>query len=493
MLDQMDLGPKLAKGEFKLQMDQMGIQLGELHRKIHDLGIPAIIVFEGWDAAGRGTLINELILRLDPRGFKVFANNLCHGDVTAHPFLWRYWNTTPAAGKIMIYDKSWYDAVLSDRIDGVTKNDQVPTLYDEIVSFERQLADSGCLLIKFFLHITKKEQKKRMDELENDPATRWRVGDVEWRRHRKYEESLALIEETLSRTDRDCSPWTPVAAMDRRFAAAKICQTVIDVLTQRIQRVESGKQAPPVSELAVKPAEIPTSILDTIAMPKEWKPDQYEKELDRWGKKLHELHYETYKKKIPVLILFEGWDAAGKGGAIKRLVENFDPRGYEVTPVSAPNDTERAHHYLWRFWQAVPTAGRIAVFDRTWYGRVLVERVEGFCQETEWRRAYREINEFEEQLTNFGAVIVKFWLHIDKDEQLRRFEEREKTPGKSWKITAEDWRNREKWDDYKSAVDEMLFRTSTRKAPWTVVAANSKEYARLTVLRTVAEAMGKAL
>jgi polyphosphate:AMP phosphotransferase len=493
MLDQMDLGQKLAKGEFKLQMDQMGIQLGELHRKIHDLGIPAIIVFEGWDAAGRGTLINELILRLDPRGFKVFANNLCHGDMAAHPFLWRYWNTTPAAGKIMIYDKSWYDAVLSDRIDGVTKNDQVPTLYNEIVSFERQLADSGCLLIKFFLHITKKEQKNRMDALESDPATRWRVGDVEWRRHRKYEESLALIEETLSRTDRDCSPWTPVAAMDRRFAAAKICQTVIDVIAQRIQRVESGKQAPPLTEPAVKPADVPTSILDTVTVPKEWKPDQYDKDLDRWGKKLHELHYETYKKKIPVLILFEGWDAAGKGGAIKRLVENFDPRGYEVTPVSAPNDTERAHHYLWRFWQAVPTAGRIAVFDRTWYGRVLVERVEGFCQETEWRRAYREINEFEEQLTNFGAVIVKFWLHIDKDEQLRRFEEREKTPEKSWKITAEDWRNREKWDDYKSAVDEMLFRTSSRKAPWTVVAANSKEYARLTVLRTVAEAMGKAL
>ena len=193
MLDQLDLGQKLAKSEYKEQMDRIGIQLGELHRKIHELGIPAIVVFEGWDAAGRGKLINELILRLDPRGFKVFANNLCHGDVTAHPFLWRYWNTTPAAGKIMIYDKSWYESVLTDRIDGVTPQDNLADRYNEIVSFERQLTDSGCVLIKIFLHITKKEQKKRMDQLEEDPATRWRVGEIEWRRHRKYEEYLEII------------------------------------------------------------------------------------------------------------------------------------------------------------------------------------------------------------------------------------------------------------------------------------------------------------
>ena len=494
MLDQMDLEQKLAKSEFKTLMDRMGSQLGDLHRKLHDLGIPAIIVFEGWDAAGRGTLINELILRLDPRGFKVFANNLCHDDVNAHPFLWRYWNTTPAAGKIMIYDKNWYEAVLNERIDGVSKNGRVAAIYDEIVSFERQLTDSGCILIKFFLHITKKEQKARLDDLEKDPATRWRVGDVEWRRHRKYDEFIKIIEETLSRTDRDNSPWTPVAAMDRRFATAKICGKVIQVLEQKIESVESQKAATiPATAPAPIPAEVLTSTLDKVVLPKDWKPDLYEKELGRLGNKLHELHYETYKKKIPLLILFEGWDAAGKGGAIKRLVENFDPRGYEVVPIAAPNDIERAHHYLWRFWQAVPAAGRISIFDRTWYGRVLVERVEGFCPETDWRRAYREINEFEEQLTNFGAVLVKFWLHIDKEEQLRRFEERENTPEKKWKITAEDWRNREKWDAYKLAVDEMLFRTSPHKAPWTVVAANSKEYARLTVLKTVTDAMEKAL
>ena len=493
MLEQVDLSQKLDKADYKTRMELLGNQLGELHRKLHERKIPAIIVFEGWDAAGRGTLINELILRLDPRGFKVFANNTCHADTTAHPFLWQFWNTIPAAGKVMIYDKSWYDRVLSERIDGLSVPEKLAATYDEIVSFERQLSDSGCILIKFFLHITRKEQKKRMEKLEQDPATRWRVGEVEWRRHRKYDEYVDVIEETLSRTDRDYSPWIPVAAMDRRFAAVKICETIAQSFEQQLARLEQQPILKPSTELTENRQEISASILDRVTMLKEWKPDDYEKAMDRFGKKLHEMHYEAYKKKIPVLILFEGWDAAGKGGAIKRLVQHLDPRGYEVVPVAAPNDTEKSHHYLWRFWQAVPAAGRISIFDRTWYGRVLVERVEGFCQETEWRRAYREINEFEQQLTNYGAVVVKFWLHIDKDEQLRRFREREDTPEKRWKITDEDWRNREKWDAYKVAVDEMLFRTSTRKAPWTVVAANSKEYARWLVLKTVTEAIDSAL
>ena len=492
MLDQIDLEQRLTKSEYHSRMEQLGIRLGVLHRRLHELEIPAVIVFEGWDAAGRGTLINDLILRLDPRGFKVFANGICHEEAQRRPFLWRYWNTTPPAGRLMIYDQSWYGAVLSDRIDGVTKAAAVPRLFEEIVSFERQLTDSGCIMIKFFLHIAKKEQKKRFEELENDPATSWRVGEVEWKRHRKYQDYAQIMEEVLNRTDTENCAWTPVAATDRRFAAVQICDTVATVLEQRIKQVENAVRSKP--EIMTAPqATSQVSVLDKIDLSKARNPDDYEAEMDHWGRKLHELHYITYKKKIPLLVLFEGWDAAGKGGAIKRLVQNFDPRGYEVNPISAPNDTERSHHYLWRFWQSVPAAGRIGIFDRTWYGRVLVERVEGFCQESDWRRAYREINEFEEQLAGFGAIIVKFWLHIDKEEQLRRFKDRTDNPDKQWKITSEDWRNRDKWDAYKSAVDEMLFRTSSRRAPWTVVEANSKEYARCKVLRTVAEAMEQAL
>ena len=492
MLEQIDLEQSLTKSEFRSRMEGVGARLGDLHRKLHDLEIPAILVFEGWDAAGRGTLINDLILRLDPRGFKVFADDVCQEEGAGRPFLWRYWKTTPAAGKVMIYDQSWYGAVMSDRIDEITLPDAVPALYNEIVSFERQLTDSGCVLIKFFLHISQKEQKRRLEALEKDPAKNWRVGKVEWKRHRKYKEYEKIMEEVLSRTEAEKCAWTPVAATDRRAAVVKICDTVATALEQSIRKAEAAARSKPEPAAPVLTPS-PVSVLDKIDLSKAVRPDDYQTEMERWERKLHELHYITYNRKIPVLVLFEGWDAAGKGGAIKRLVRNFDPRGYEVTPISAPNDTERAHHYLWRFWQAVPAAGRIGVFDRTWYGRVLVERVEGFCPESDWRRAYREINEFEEQLTGFGAVLVKFWLHIDKDEQLRRFKEREGNPDKQWKITEEDWRNREKWDAYKMALDEMLFRTSTRRAPWTVVEANSKEYARCKVLRTVAEAMQQAL
>ena len=334
-----------------------------------------------------------------------------------------------------------------------------------------------------------------MDQLEEDPATRWRVGEIEWRRHRKYEEYLEIIEDTLSRTDREGCPWTPVAAMDRRFAAVKICGTLIQALEQRIRN--SGRSEKDLVDLREKTAstsiEVPTSTLDKISIPKDWNPDKYEKELEHLGNRLHELHYETYKKKIPVLILFEGWDAAGKGGNIKRITGALDPRGYEVHPIASPEPHEKARHYLWRFWTILPKDGHIAIFDRTWYGRVMVERLEGFCSENDWKRAYNEMNEFEKELSDWGAVIIKFWVQIDKDTQLERFNDRQNNPEKRWKITDEDWRNREKWDAYVLAVNEMLEKTSTKDAPWIVVEGNSKWYARIKVLETVADAMEKKI
>ena len=236
-----------------------------------------------------------------------------------------------------------------------------------------------------------------------------------------------------------------------------------------------------------------SSVLDAADLSKAIQPAEYEAELEKWQLRVRDMEHAMYKARVPLMVLYEGWDAAGKGGNIRRLTSKMDPRGYDVIPIAAPNDIEKAHHYLWRFWNAVPKAGHIAIFDRTWYGRVLVERVEGFCTEAEWKRAYREINEMEEQLTDAGMGLVKFWLHIDPEEQLRRFEERQEVSWKTWKITEEDWRNREKWDRYKEAVDEMLFRTGTSRAPWTVVEANDKYYARVKALRTVVETMEKVL
>ena len=216
-------------------------------------------------------------------------------------------------------------------------------------------------------------------------------------------------------------------------------------------------------------------------------------EYEKLQKKLELLHGELYQLRIPVILCFEGWDAAGKGGAIRRLTSHLDPRGYQVCPTASPSELEKSHHYLWRFWNHVPKAGHIAVFDRTWYGRVMVERIEGFCTESEWHRAYQEINDMEAHFANWGAVIVKFWIHIDKDEQERRFNDRMTNPEKRWKITDEDWRNREKWDDYVEAVNEMLEKTSTKQAPWVIVEGNSKYYARVKVLETVVDAMEKKI
>jgi polyphosphate kinase 2 (PPK2 family) len=232
-----------------------------------------------------------------------------------------------------------------------------------------------------------------------------------------------------------------------------------------------------------------SSVDTSLALDKE----TYKKELILNQVELAKLGYQVYVQQRPVLILFEGWDAAGKGGAIKRVTEKLDPRGYVVYPIAALQGEDKTHHYLYRFWRRLPEAGQIAILDRSWYGRVMVERIEGYCSEVDWKRAYREINQFERQLVDFGTILFKFWLHITKDEQLRRFEERRADKLRAWKLTDEDWRNREKWDLYEEAVNEMLLKTSTLTAPWTVVEGNDKYYARVKVLRTLVEKLGKEL
>jgi AMP-polyphosphate phosphotransferase len=221
--------------------------------------------------------------------------------------------------------------------------------------------------------------------------------------------------------------------------------------------------------------------------------EEYERRLAAAQLRVRALHFQMYERQVPVLAVFEGWDAAGKGGAIKRVTATLEPRGYTVHSFSAPRGEEKSHHYLWRFWRVLPRAGHLGIFDRSYYGRVLVERVEGFCSEEEWRRAYREINEFEAQQTSFGMVVVKFWLHISKEEQLRRFRTRERDPFRSYKLTEEDWRNRARWSEYEAATEEMLAQTSVPTAPWTVVEADDKYHARLRVLDTLADAMKKAV
>ena len=491
MLEKIDLSKKVDKKTYRRVMDEAEEKLGLLQRECKDAGIPVILVFEGMGAAGKGVQINRLIQALDPRGFDVYACDRPTEDEQMRPFLWRYWTKTPAKGRIAVFDRSWYRSVQVDRFDGLTREDRLGDAYQDILSFEKQLCDDGTVIMKFFLYIDKDEQKKRFKKLEGSKETSWRVTEEDWNRNKDFDRYLKMNEEMLEKTDTDYAPWVIIEAVDKDYAALKIVSTVMDRLEYELEhrRPEDGKQAQ--RQESKTRERFKNGVLSGIDLSKSLTEEEYKTRLKKLQKRLAELHSELYRLRIPVVIGFEGWDAGGKGGAIKRLTSNLDPRGYRVNPTAAPNDIEKVHHYLWRFWNSVPKAGHIAVFDRTWYGRVMVERIEGFCSEAEWRRAYQEINEMESHMANAGAVVLKFWLHIDKDEQERRFKERQANPAKQWKITDEDWRNREKWDQYEEAVNEMLIRTSTTYAPWIVVEGNDKRYARVKVLQTVVDALEK--
>ncbi len=497
MLEKIDLSKNLKKKEYKEILDELGPKLGALQREAKSLGIPVMIVFEGWGASGKGTLINRLISPLDPRGFQVFATQTRSEEEKMHPFLWRFWTKTPAKGRIHIFDRSWYGKVFSERVDGDMSKEQLGNAYSEILSFEEQLSVDGTLIIKFFLHISKKEQEKRFKKLAASKETKWRVTKEDWKHNKQYYKYLNVYEEAIENTDSAYAPWVMVEATDREFAAVKIIATVSDVLEKKIEEVkaESKKKAKTNTKKTETGAAHPyrTSVLAGVDPNQEMSKEDYKVRLEELQARLSILHSQLYKKRIPVVLGFEGWDAGGKGGAVKRLTEPLDPRGYEVVPTASPNDIEKAHHYLWRFWEKMPKDGHIALFDRTWYGRVMVERIEGFCTTEEWQRAYKEINEMEEHLANHGAIVIKFWMQIDKDEQEKRFKERMENPEKQWKITDEDWRNRDKWDDYEVAVDEMIVRTSTTYAPWVIVEGNNKYYARIKVLETVVNALEKRL
>ena len=490
MLEKIDLSKKIEKSEYNRLMPELEIRLGEVQRKIRELKIPVIIVFEGWEAAGKGSMINRLTLALDPRGFTVHPTNPPTQDEKYRPFLWRFWIRTPERGRIAIFDRSWYGRVLVERVDRLIKRKEWGRAFQEITSFERQLSDDGNIIIKFFLHITKKEQEKRFEALLENPATAWKVNKEDWEHHRQYKKYWQASNDMLAETDTPFAPWKIVEAHDRRFAAVKIFQSVIEILERKIKQVQSNQRVTRTKEKEDSQLNrLDTSILDKAKLSLSLSREKYEQSLKKYQDCLRDLEHQVYTKRLPVIIVYAGWDAAGKGGNIKRLVSGLDPRGYEVIPVAAPNDVEKAHHYLWRFWIRIPKAGHFAIFDRSWYERVMVERVEGFCSEGDWKRAYNEINEMEKQLVNFGTILIKFWQHIDQEEQLRRFKERESLSYKSWKITDEDWRNRKKWDVYKVAIDEMLYRTSTNYAPWTIVESNCKLYARIKTLSTVVKSI----
>ncbi len=485
MLEKVDLTKRMSKEEYQAKMEGLEAKLGELQRKCKSLDIPIMIAFEGYPAAGKGAQMAALIRALDPRGFEVHAVKKETEEERMHPFMWRFWTKMPAKGRIALYDTSWYRKVLTEQHE--------KRAYESILSFERQITDGGIVLVKLFLAIDQKEQKKRFKKLEENKESSWRVSDADRKHNENFTKYEKIYEEMLQKTDTDYAPWHIIESTDRRFATVKIYTIVINALAESIERATAPKSETKKHSLCIDDRDLRESILSKVDLSLSYTQKEYKEKLKKLQSKIQLLHGELYRKRIPVVLGFEGWDAGGKGGAIKRLTAKLDPRGYMVIPTASPNDWENAHHYLWRFWKDMPKAGHFSIFDRTWYGRVMVERIEGFCTTEEWQRAYKEINDMERDLYDAGAIVLKFWMQIDKDEQERRFKARQENPEKQWKITDEDWRNREKWDQYEAVVNEMLIRTSTPYAPWIVVESNDKYYARIKVLKTVIQAIEERL
>lgn len=471
------------KKEIKEEIKNLEIRLEKIQRTCKEKGIPIIVIMEGFSAAGKGTLTSRMIHPWDPRGFYVETFKDASDEENRYPFLWRFWQKIPAEGQIAVYHRAWYRDVVS-RTFGKKKAD-LQQYVDEINQFEKTLTDNGTVVVKFFACISKKEQKKRYEKLLADKKTAWRITSEDKKQNKKYDEYYELFDRLIDKTNTVRAPWYILDTSNYDSAVADMMRQLVNRLERELNR-EKFVSSERLAEVIEQP-------LSEVSLDKELTREEYKEKLKVLQKRIQTLHNEIYDKKIPVIFAFEGWDAGGKGGAIKRLTEYMDPRGYVVHPVASPTKDEKTHHYLWRFWRNIPKNGHIAVFDRTWYGRVMVERLEGFCSENDWKRAYREMNQFEKTLTDYGAVVVKFWLQIDQDEQLNRFTARQENPEKQWKITEEDWRNREKWDQYEVAVNEMIARTNKPNAPWVIVEGNNKYYARIKVLETAIAAMEKAL
>ncbi len=494
MFESAEIGHQIDKKTFKREAPVLRAALLEAqYRLLHEAKTAVVILVNGVDGAGRGETVNVLNEWMDPRHIRTEAFGPMTEAERKHPEMWRFWNVLPPKGHIGILFGSWYTdpivAYAHDR-DG---HDRFVHRLERIRQFERMLAAEGVVLVKLWFHLSKKAAKARMKELEADPKTAWRVTPQEKDDLKHYDDFIRVSDEALRKTSLGEAPWVVIEGSDANYRYLTAGRHLLRVLEQHFEQpVDRRKPHPPLSAPLDAPLDR-RSLLAAQDYTRRLSRKPYEDELETLQGRLNLLSRDPRMQGRALVVVFEGMDAAGKGSTIRRITQALDARFYRVVPVAAPNENERAQPYLWRFWRYIPRHGRAVVFDRSWYGRVLVERVEGFCSEADWGRAYGEINEYEEELTEAGVVIVKFWLAITPEEQLRRFQERQETPHKHYKITDEDWRNRDKWPQYEPAVGDMIDRTSTQVAPWHVVASDDKLWARIEVLRTLCERLEVAL
>jgi polyphosphate kinase 2 (PPK2 family) len=530
MLEAATLGQTLDKESYEIEEFRLRNALLAAQVALRDRRLSAVILFAGAAKAGSGESVNLLNEWMDPRWITTLSFGPPRQEALERPTFWRYWTAIPPCGRLGLFDGAWYQALLDARLSGALDATAFEAALEPINAFERTLSDDGTLILKFWMHLGAQQQQDRLKQLEADALTAWRVRETDWHENRHHADLVVAAETMIERTSTAAATWEVVEGRCIHHRSVAVGRLLLAALERHLadhpapalapgsdsdsggkkskknkdkDRDSGDRQAKADSEAAPKrrsqgkakgddvPAPLrPQTVLDTVDFPSEAMPKEaYEVALEQAQGRLHRLQRRAQAAGVAAVLAFEGWDAAGKGGAIRRVTRALDARQYTVTSIAAPTDEERAHHYLWRFWRNVPSAGRVAIFDRTWYGRVLVERVEGFASEAAWRRAYAEINRFEAHLVNHGTVLVKIFLHITPDEQKNRFDDRENTPYKRWKITADDWRNRARRADYERAIHDMVGRTSTAHARWHLVPANDKRFARVRVLELIGDAL----
>jgi len=487
---------RIPKKAYEARIAQIRERLVQLQVELKQQPFSVLLIVAGVAGAGRGDLLNALGGWLDPRGVETFSFENPTDEESRRPFLWRFWRSLPPAGKIGVYAGSWYTETLNEEARGKKELAALDRELGRIRDFEKTLADNDTLILKVWLNLDKDAQRARFKRLESDERTAWRVTEEDWRHHRIYDRLERTAVHILRATHRPHAPWIVVDSEDERARNLAVGELLLDRFSEHLKKLARLAKTRP----AAKPDTAPKPLrafgrrrLSGLPLDQHLSSAEYEEKRDKWLGRLHAAVRSAKEAGRAVTFVFEGWDAAGKGGAIRRLTSAIDMRDFRVYPVAKPTDEEKAHHYLWRFWRHVPRDGRVAIFDRSWYGRVLVERLEGFCRPDEWKRAFEEINDFERDLVEHGQIVVKFWLHIGREEQLARFRARETTAFKQHKINEEDWRNRRKWDAYEIAVGDMLALTDTPQAPWQLIPANDKRYARLQVLRSACRAIRAAL